>query len=87
MNFEINNASDREILIMVLQNQKNHITQHESLIKKVERIEYRIIEDIENRVRKLEDEKNKRIGAHQFWLVLLGVVTLINLLMSIKSHL
>jgi plasmid rolling circle replication initiator protein Rep len=85
MKFEPNNYSDRELLLMVLQKQDTHSTQHQSLVDKVERIEYKIIEDIENRVRLLENDKNKRKGAYQFWLIVVGVATFLNTVISIKG--
>lgn len=85
MNYNLTSLSDRELLIMVLQKQDNHFQQHEALVKKVERIEEKIIEDIELRLRNLENEKNQRKGAYSFWLILLGAATLINTLLSIKG--
>lgn len=75
--------SDRELLLVIAEKQDSHLIQHKILADKVSNIEGKIIEDLENRLRKLEDEKNRRQGAYQFWLIVLGIATFANTMLAI----
>lgn len=75
--------SDREILLVVVERQQNHIESHNALSEKVSRIEDKIIEDIENRVRILENDGNERKGMYKLWMFIIGSLSLVSILLNI----
>jgi len=83
MNYNLTHLTDRELLMVIAEKQDSHMTQHTLLAQKVSKIEEKIIEDIESRIRNLENERNQRKGAMQFWLLLLGGLTAFNTILTI----
>jgi hypothetical protein len=81
------NMSDKELLVVLVERQSNHLDQHRSLAAKVTRIEEKIIEDIENRVRLLENLDHERRGAYKFWLIIIGAVSMASMAVTIYTKL
>jgi hypothetical protein len=77
----------RELLLVMIERQENHLEAHKSLSAKVTRIEEKIIEDIENRVRLLENETNQRRGMYKFWLMVVGFASFCSVLLGIYNNL
>lgn len=77
--------SDRELLLVVIERQENHIEQHKLLASKVDKIEVKILEDIENRIRNLENETNERRGMYKLWMFIIGMLSAISIIISISS--
>lgn len=77
--------SDRELLLVVIERQENHIEQHKLLAGKVDKIEVKILEDIENRIRNLENETNERRGMYKLWMFIIGMLSAISIVISISS--
>lgn len=81
------NMSDKELLLVLIERQENHLDQHRNLSMKVTRIEEKIIEDIENRVRHLENDSHERRGAYRLWLVFIGFISVVSMTVSIYNNL
>lgn len=81
------NMTDKELLLVLIERQENHLDQHRALSLKVTRIEEKIIEDIENRIRMLEAESHERRGAHKFWLIIIGAFSLLSFLSAMYANL
>lgn len=79
--------SDRELLLVVVERQKNHIDSHETLAGKVTRIEEKLIEDIENRIRNLENDRYERRGMYKLWMFLIGLLSASSIVISIATFL
>lgn len=79
--------SDRELLLVVVERQKNHIDSHVSLSEKVTRIEEKLLEDIENRIRNLENDKHTRKGMYQLWIFIIGLLSATSIVISIFTML
>lgn len=77
--------TDRELLLVVIERQENQIETHKTLAIKVDKIEEKILEDIENRVRILENKNNEFKGAYRLWLFVIGIATLCSLALNIFS--
>lgn len=77
--------SDRELLLVVIERQENQIEQHKDLSIKVNKIEEKILEDIENRIRNLENETNERRGMYKLWMFIIGMLSAISIIISISS--
>jgi hypothetical protein len=77
--------NDRELLLVVVERQKNHIDAHENLVNKVERIETKLIEDIENRIRYLENDRYERKGMYKLWLFFIGALSVISIGISLTK--
>jgi hypothetical protein len=77
--------SDRELLLVVIERQENQIEQHKLLQDKVTKIEEKILEDIENRIRNLENETNERRGMYKLWMFIIGMLSAISIIISISS--
>lgn len=84
-NFQLNGMTDRELLLVIAQKQDNHMEAHKSLSAKVTRIEEKIIEDIDNRLRLLENANFERKGMYKFWLLIIGAVTFINVILQLSK--
>ena len=79
--------SDRELLLVVIERQENQIEQHKDLSFKVNKIEEKILEDIENRIRNLENETNERRGMYKLWMFIIGMLSAISIIISISTKL
>lgn len=79
--------SDRELLLVVVERQKHHLDSHELLSSKVSRIEAKLLEDIEGRIRRLENDQQQRRGMMRFWMLAVGVLSAISIYLSIVKHL
>ena len=77
--------SDRELLLVVIERQENQIEQHKLLQEKVTKIEEKILEDIENRIRNLENETNERRGMYKLWMFIIGMLSATSIIISISS--
>jgi hypothetical protein len=77
--------SDRELLLVVVERQENQIETHKTLATKVDKIEEKILEDIENRVRMLENKNNEFKGAYRLWMFVITLVTLVSLFFNILN--
>lgn len=77
--------SDRELLLVVIERQENQIEQHKDLSIKVTKIEEKILEDIENRIRNLENETNERRGMYKLWMFIIGMLSATSIIISISS--
>jgi hypothetical protein len=77
--------SDRELLLVVIERQENQIEQHKDLSFKVNKIEEKILEDIENRIRNLENETNERRGIYKLWMFIIGMLSAISIIISIST--
>lgn len=77
--------SDRELLLVVVERQKNHIDSHAHLSDKVTRIEEKLIEDIEHRIRNLENDKSERKGMYKLWMFIIGLLSATSILISIAT--
>ena len=77
--------SDRELLLVVIERQENQIEQHKDLSFKVNKIEEKILEDIENRIRNLENETNERRGMYKLWMFIIGMLSAISIIISIST--
>ena len=77
--------SDRELLLVVIERQENQIEQHKDLSIKVNKIEEKILEDIENRIRNLENETNERRGMYKLWMFIIGMLSAISIIISIST--
>ena len=77
--------SDRELLLVVIERQENQIEQHKHLAIKVNKIEEKILEDIENRIRNLENETNERRGMYKLWMFIIGMLSAISIIISIST--
>lgn len=77
--------SDRELLLVVIERQENQIETHRTLASKVDKIEEKILEDIENRIRILENKNNEFKGAYRLWMFVITLVTLVSLFFNIFS--
>ena len=77
--------SDRELLLVVIERQENQIEQHKLLQEKVNKIEEKILEDIENRIRNLENETNERRGMYKLWMFIIGMLSATSIIISISS--
>jgi len=86
-NLRYSEMQPRELLLVMIERQENHLEAHKSLTQKVTRIEEKIIQDIENRVRLLENDSHERRGMYKFWLIIVSVVSCASLLLTIYSHL
>lgn len=75
--------NDRELLLVVVERQKNHIDAHDNLVNKVERIETKLIEDIENRIRHLENDRYERKGMYKLWLFFIGALSVVSIGISL----
>jgi hypothetical protein len=84
---EYSGMSDRELLLVVVERQKNHIDSHEGLAQKVTRIEAKLIEDIENRIRNLENDRYERKGMYKLWMFLIGLLSATSIIISIATYL
>lgn len=80
---EYNGMSDRELLLVVVERQKNHMDSHSTLAEKVTRIEQKLIEDIENRIRNLENDRFERRGMFKLWMFLIGLLSASSIALSI----
>jgi len=79
--------TEKELLLVLTERQENHLDQHRALAVKVARIEEKIIEDIENRVRLLENETSERRGMYKLWLIAVGAVSLLSMAVAIYTNL
>lgn len=79
--------SDRELLLVVIERQKNHIDSHVSLSEKVTRIEEKLLEDIENRIRNLENDRYERRGMYKLWMFIIGLLSASSIVISIATFL
>lgn len=79
--------TDRELLLVVIEKQTNHIESHNVLSQKVTRIEEKILEDIENRIRNLENGSFERRGMYKLWLFTIGAISAISMIIAISSKL
>ena len=77
--------SDRELLLVVIERQENQIETHKTLASKVDKIEEKILEDIENRIRILENKNNEFKGAYRLWMFVVTLITLVSLFFNIAS--
>lgn len=77
--------SDRELLLVVVERQKNHIDSHAALSEKVSRIEEKLIEDIENRIRNLENDRYERRGMYKLWMFLIGLLSASSIVISLAT--
>jgi hypothetical protein len=77
--------TDKELLIKIATVQDFQTEQHKQLNDKVTNIEQKIIEDIENRVRNLENDTYERRGMYKLWLFVLGMISAASLLMGILN--
>jgi len=84
-NMDYGKMNDRELLLVVVERQKNHIDAHENLVNKVERIETKLIEDIENRIRYLENDRYERKGMYKLWLFFIGALSVISIGISLTK--
>lgn len=75
--------SDREIIMIIAERQSHHLESQKSLVEKVEKIENKILEDVETRVRNLEDERLERRGMIKGWLAIVGLISLVSAAVSI----
>jgi hypothetical protein len=75
--------SDRELLLVVVERQENHIEQHKLLANKVDRIETKLLEDIENRIRHLENDRYERRGMYKLWLFFIGLLSCLSIGISL----
>lgn len=75
--------SDRELLLVVVERQKHHLDSHELLSGKVSRIEAKLLEDIEDRIRRLEDDRSERKGMMKLWMFVIGLLSATSLSLSI----
>lgn len=75
--------TDRELLLVVVERQKHHLDSHELLSGKVSRIEAKLIEDIEDRIRRLEADRFERKGMMKLWLFIIGLLSAISVSLSI----
>lgn len=79
--------TDKELLLVLIERQENHLEHHKSLSLKVTRIEEKIIEDIENRIRMLENDTYERRGAYKFWLIIAGLLSATSMVVSVYANL
>jgi hypothetical protein len=79
---EYNGMSDRELLLVVVERQKNHLDSHVTLSEKVTRIEEKILEDIENRIRNLENDRFERRGMYKLWMFTIGLISAISIILT-----
>lgn len=77
--------TDKELLIKIATVQDFQTEQHKQLNDKVTNIEQKIIEDIENRVRNLENDTYERRGMYKLWLFVLGLMSAISLFVSLMN--
>jgi len=78
--------SDRELLLVVVERQENQIETHKMLATKVDKIEEKILEDIENRIRLLENKNNEFKGAYKLWMLVIGIISALSLILNINSR-
>ena len=83
MNHNFNNLTDRELLLLIANNQENLLDQHKQLVAKVSNIESKIIEDIETRLRNLENDSYERRGAYKFWIFFIGLLSVLSMVLTI----
>jgi len=83
---EYNGMSDRELLLVVVERQKNHLDSHVTLSDKVTRIEEKILEDIENRIRNLENDRFERRGMYKLWMFTIGLISAISIILTLSSR-
>lgn len=77
--------SDRELLLVVVERQQHHLTSHTTLSEKVGRIEEKLIEDIEHRIRHLENDRYERRGMYKLWLFIIGLLSATSIFISIAT--
>lgn len=77
--------SDRELLLVVVERQKHHLDSHDLLSGKVSRIEAKLLEDIESRIRRLENEQYERKGMMKLWLFVVGLLSAVSIYLSIMK--
>lgn len=81
------NMTEKELLLVLTERQENHLDQHRALAVKVARIEEKIIEDIENRVRLLENDSNERRGMYKLWLITATTISMLSMVVAIYTNL
>jgi hypothetical protein len=81
------NMTEKELLLVLTERQENHLDQHRALAVKVARIEEKIIEDIENRVRLLENDSNERRGMYKLWLITATAISVLSMAVAIYTNL
>jgi len=81
------NMTEKELLLVLTERQENHLDQHRALAVKVARIEEKIIEDIENRVRLLENDANERRGMYKLWLITATAISMLSMVVAIYTNL
>lgn len=84
---DINAKTDRELLILLAERQAQHLDSHNKLTSKVDKIETKILESIEERVRHLENSAFEKRGAYKFWVLVVSVVSVTSLIIGIFKHL
>lgn len=78
--------SDRELLLVVVERQKHHLDSHELLSSKVSRIEGKLLEDIEGRIRRLEADRQERKGMMKLWIFVIGLLSAVSIYLSIAKY-
>lgn len=78
--------TDRELLLVVVERQKHHLDSHELLSNKVSRIEAKLLEDIEDRIRRLEADRFERKGMMKLWITSIGILSAISIALSIYRY-
>lgn len=79
--------TDRELLILLTERQGAHLESHKQLSMKVDKIETKILESMEERIRHLENAAFEKKGAYKFWILILGIISATSLILGISKYL
>ena len=85
MEMDYVNMKDRELLLVLVERTNTNISSLISMETKINRIEQKILEDVEIRVRSLENKENERNGMYKLWLVVVGAISVVSIAISIKN--
>ena len=85
MEMDYVNMKDRELLLVLVERTNTNISSLISMENKINRIEQKILEDVEIRVRSLENKDNERNGMYKLWLFVVGLISLVSIVISIKN--
>jgi hypothetical protein len=85
MEMDYVNMKDRELLLVLVERTNTNISSLISMENKINRIEQKILEDVEIRVRSLENKDNERNGMYKLWLFVVGLISIVSIGISIKN--
>ena len=85
MEMDYVNMKDRELLLVLVERTNTNISSLISMENKINRIEQKILEDVEIRVRSLENKENERNGMYKLWLFVVGLISIVSIGISIKN--